>query len=834
MNSLLQLPGAPTWFLAVLDYSLQAAALAALIFIVTQTLGRWIPPAFRALLWFLVIARVLIPYAPPSQFSFQNLFAKPPPAIHSPAEAPRAITPIEQEFVLTSSVPVAASNVQPSIAFSIGQILSTAWVLSVAVSILVLLARCLILHFRLARETAQPLPEILASLKCAYPIRISSSEKIIAPALTGLFPARLILPKSIDRFTPTQIDQILRHELAHIQQGHLFLHWLALIARCLHWFNPAIHFAATRLRLECELAADASALANSTPAERTAYGETILQILAQTTATSNSLVLPMAERAQLERRLQAVAQTPRHFRLLGVAALSALTITGLSSADQIPPQALSPVPAKSNLISLDETERLLWGKLETEPKDLLAVDLLPSTKERPYYGVPKEDPERTRLSSVVRDARFKVEHGQRDEAEALLREAIKQDPDNRMAVYYLSLLREQKTSQSIGVINPLDTLKQEKEAQRIGVLSQPEKPRSALTATPFFSTKTNHARAIIRARPSGVLEYSKDKGQTWTPVSFENGQTQRMSPMAMVPEDTIKELPSREKVDEKAQPGSGPGGFFTFGGGGDSEKRNSAPFGNPFSTTNVTGISSARKNLREQLDSIRIAEFPIPKNIDLAEILKDLSSEIKKQYPTAKNINFILATANKAADQIEPNKFQIRLTAPLRNFSVKQILDVILMSATAPADVPANVKLRYSIEDYAVVFSASVRDGTQLFQRIYNLDPSLFRSASEAPVFSANPFEGLVTNHALLRTMASSNGITMVTIITNNSTIQAAVRAEFAKAGVEFPTNQIGQASPPTKALFFNDRAGKLYVRASLDDLDKIEKLLHELARNKP
>ena len=65
--------------------------------------------------------------------------------------------------------------------------------------------------------------------------------------------------------------------------------------------------------------------------------------------------------------------------------------------------------------------------------------------------------------------------------------------------------------------------------------------------------------------------------------------------------------------------------------------------------------------------------------------------------------------------------------------------------------------------------------------------------------------------------------------------IQVAVRDFFAAAGVDFATNQnqgfnqTGAPNPPQKALFFNDRTGVLFVRATLRDLDIIEGALQAL-----
>ena len=71
---------APDWIIGILNLSAQAALLCAIVYAVTKLFGRWIPASWQAALWFLVIVRLLIPFAPPSQVSLQNLWIKPKPA----------------------------------------------------------------------------------------------------------------------------------------------------------------------------------------------------------------------------------------------------------------------------------------------------------------------------------------------------------------------------------------------------------------------------------------------------------------------------------------------------------------------------------------------------------------------------------------------------------------------------------------------------------------------------------------------------------------------------------------------------------------------------------
>ena len=55
--------------------------------------------------------------------------------------------------------------------------------------------------------------------------------------------------------------------------------------------------------------------------------------------------------------------------------------------------------------------------------------------------------ERVQTSTLVQDARFLIEMGRLDEAEKLLKQAVKNDPEHRAAFYYLDLIKEQKYAQ---------------------------------------------------------------------------------------------------------------------------------------------------------------------------------------------------------------------------------------------------------------------------------------------------------------------------------------------------------------------------------------------------
>jgi TonB family protein len=97
------------------------------------------------------------------------------------------------------------------------------------------------------------------------------------PAATGLLRGRIILPADFEsRYAGRERALMLCHERMHLRRGDLQVNALALLLRCLFWFNPLLHAAARRLRQDQELACDQAVVALY-PDHRRAYGEAMLK-----------------------------------------------------------------------------------------------------------------------------------------------------------------------------------------------------------------------------------------------------------------------------------------------------------------------------------------------------------------------------------------------------------------------------------------------------------------------------------------------------------------------------------------------------------------------------
>jgi beta-lactamase regulating signal transducer with metallopeptidase domain len=281
------------------------------------------------LLWCLVFAGLLLPWAPPSPVSIYNLASVFPTAVASDQQAsgPNQGTGVavfpdpggksgdnlkqsagEQTGLAAgaagpsgtltegSATPVVpAVPVSPAAAGgsafyglpSFGlQLLCLLWF----AGILVLTLSTLVANRRFARTikgrpVAEPqiiavLEEARLTLGCRKTIPLLLTEGVKTPSLFGLFRPRLLLPAgALGQLNAEQLGHVFSHELAHWQRKDIFVLWLARCLLIVHWFNPLLWYAFRRLRESQELACDETVLSRLGAHHAAAYGLTLLTLL---------------------------------------------------------------------------------------------------------------------------------------------------------------------------------------------------------------------------------------------------------------------------------------------------------------------------------------------------------------------------------------------------------------------------------------------------------------------------------------------------------------------------------------------------------------------------
>ena len=216
-------------------------------------------------------------------------------------------------------------------------------------------------------------------------------------------------------------------------------------------------------------------------------------------------------------------------------------------------------------------------------------------------------------------------------------------------------------------------------------------------------------------------------------------------------------------------------------------------------TPRVIKTNEGRQEIIQKLKTIRL-DSVVFEAVPLGGIVRILNEQSKILDPDRRGINFMinpnpdqiaapiidpltgLPTTNRAVIDSGLTLTPITINPPLTNISLGDVLDALVMVAPEP--------IHYSVEDYAIVFSAG-KPPTPLYSRHFRVGTNTFVSALKA------------------RTGSATNSVSQMALI------------YFSKIGVNL--------NVPGKSVFFNDRLGELFVRATSSDLDKIEQAIVEM-----
>ncbi len=345
---------------AVLDASLQASLFIVLILLLRPLLGLRVPAGWRTLLWALVLLRLLVPVflLPPSPASLQNI-----PAIQRPADRMElALDRVHADYFMpdhqifapraaSEDLPVPSPDATPmkrwpsipwwTIAFFVwgaGVLLLAFWIA----------AGMFRIHRKLGKESGDADENIhrLWQASCRRnkiknAPRLCITQAVDSPALLGLWHPLLLIPARAAAFSKEDWEHVFLHELAHYARRDHWMQGLQLVALCLHWFNPLVWHGFRFLRMDRELAADEWALRRLPDESGTAYGETLLKVLAagRTESPHFATVGILEDAAQFRQRLLRIgAFRPRTLTgsLLGLGAVAALALVALGrQADDV-------------------------------------------------------------------------------------------------------------------------------------------------------------------------------------------------------------------------------------------------------------------------------------------------------------------------------------------------------------------------------------------------------------------------------------------------------------------------------------------------------------------
>lgn len=186
------------------------------------------------------------------------------------------------------------------------------------------------------------------------------------PAVLGFLRPRIVTPNGFqEHFTPQEQAAILTHERVHLARQDARINALAALLRCLCWFNPLLHLGAHWLRIDQELACDATAVAGGI--SRRDYAKALLKSQMVITPLPLGCNWPGAQHPLIERVVLLKRKAPGAARRLAGVSLVVLAAASaaLGAWAAQPPVAAKPAVARQPGTALAVLERTVVPRRQT-------------------------------------------------------------------------------------------------------------------------------------------------------------------------------------------------------------------------------------------------------------------------------------------------------------------------------------------------------------------------------------------------------------------------------------------------------------------------------------
>lgn len=201
--------------------SLEAGILVVVIWLIRKITVNFIPRNIFLLLWWIVLIRLLIPWFVPSRWSIYSILR----------DSFTNRSAVDYEFY-SGYFSSDDSNVVFSGIWKVGMIC-----MLVFFAVHTLIFRCS-LRYSVSIEDNLIIDRWKASYKLLRPVKILVSSQIRGPFTTGFFRPCIFLPSRMDLKDDSILKYVLLHEYVHIYRCDILCKFFAVVAVCVHWFNP--------------------------------------------------------------------------------------------------------------------------------------------------------------------------------------------------------------------------------------------------------------------------------------------------------------------------------------------------------------------------------------------------------------------------------------------------------------------------------------------------------------------------------------------------------------------------------------------------------------------
>ena len=251
-----------------------------LILLVKMVFRKHISARWQYNLCFLFFILLTVPFVPNSFFAslninvlhFESGFAA--NTITTPSERTTGI--YATDWLQDFAVPVNASSSPP--------IFIGIWIAGIIFFTIIMLLQNQ--NLRLIKESVKPIEDddllsLFAQCKSEVGIKrnivLGASILVKTPMAVGFFKPLIILPT--ENISLNDARYAMLHELTHCKNKDILTNYLMCLFQIIYWFNPLVYFAFKQMRIDRELACDASVLEMLPKEHYIDYGGTLLNFV---------------------------------------------------------------------------------------------------------------------------------------------------------------------------------------------------------------------------------------------------------------------------------------------------------------------------------------------------------------------------------------------------------------------------------------------------------------------------------------------------------------------------------------------------------------------------
>lgn len=400
-----------------------ASLLAIVIILLKLVFGNKLNVKWHYYVWFLVLIRLLLPYAPECSFSAFNLLgffsnvphevimAEPFEHIDDPVLLPNNYDNRPDLHNSVYANDLGSSSGSPNSNSNLDIYFCPVWLLGVVIFgfYTLLKGRCFIRQLKnyklCSDETILALiTSCQNSLGLSGNIIVLQPDNYKTPSVSGFIRPKLLIPAGIEtKLTNDELKYIILHELAHLKRKDIFVNCLIGIMQIIHWFNPVLWYAFYCWREDSEIACDAYVLSKIGANHANDYGWLIIKLLEDCSLKNAYGTIGMiGVKSHLKRRIKMISLFSKYsysWSGLSVAlmiVLGAVLLTNPKTSANSPYSSQKTIVHSSNF--MQDVEKDIADSFSLSLEDLNKVD------EKPLYGQ-QEDPYASTMLGVLSQVR---------------------------------------------------------------------------------------------------------------------------------------------------------------------------------------------------------------------------------------------------------------------------------------------------------------------------------------------------------------------------------------------------------------------------------------------